>query len=156
MMIIKRLVLLSLVLVVVGMACSSDEKPTPNVPETLPIITTPTITLDQRLYLESQFSTLQVAQRRIEGIWQDLQAGRQVLCAAWEEARIPPASVQGDDEISIALFQAASDIETAILIWEAECDNPRLQPPPEIIDRGLRAALAADIALQQAGVLLSD
>jgi hypothetical protein len=103
-----------------------------------------------------QYETLRQAQDQLETIWSDLKGGQTVQCSADLPRLIAPDAISGQDEASLALRRAAAEIDTAISLWVAECRNPRPQPPPEIIDRGLRAALAAGDALREAEQALSD
>ena len=77
-------------------------------------------------------------------------------CAAELKPQISPDALTSDDPISLTLQQAAIEIQTAVNLWQAECQNPRPQPPPDVIDRGIRAALAAGTALDGASAAMSQ
>jgi hypothetical protein len=141
--------------------CGEDENnkpsdPTPEITPTTEIEVTPAPTLSdaERQQLEASYSILSEAHTQIEGIWSDLQAGQSVECATPLNPQISPDGLAGEDVISQTLQQAAIEIETAVNLWQAECQNPRPQPPADVIDRGVRAALAAGQALEAASELL--
>lgn len=152
--------LILLMLSACGNEKPSDDKPesTPEIPPTVEIEVTPfpTLTDDLRQQLEFTYSILSEAQAQIETVWTDLQAGRTVDCAAALKPQISPDALSSDAPISLILQQAAIEIQTAVNLWQAECQNPRPQPPPDVIDRGIRAALAAGTALDAASVALSQ
>lgn len=150
-------------LILLLLSACGDDKPnddksesTPANTPTMQIEATPTLTNELREQLESTYSILSEAQAQIETVWSDLQAGRTVDCAAALNQQISPDALSSDDPISLTLQQAAIEIQTAVNLWQAECQNPRPQPPPDVIDRGIRAALAAGTALDAASVALSQ
>lgn len=152
--------LIMLMLSACGDNTSNDDKPesTPASTPTIEIEATPfpIMTDAQREQLESTTSILSEAQAQIEAVWSDLQAGRAVDCAAELKPQISPDALTSDDPISLTLQQAAIEIQTAVNLWQAECQNPRSQPPPNVIDRGIRAALAAGTALDAALAAMSQ
>ncbi|MBL1136894.1 MAG: hypothetical protein HND46_16430 [Chloroflexi bacterium] len=160
----RRIWIRTLLIILILSACG-DEKPTDDksksTPETAPTVEIevtpfPTLTDELREQLESTYSVLSEVQAQIETVWSDLQAGRTVDCAAALKQQISPDALSSDDPISLILQQAAIEVQTAVNLWQAECQNPRPQPPPDVIDRGIRAALAAGTALDAASVALSQ
>ena len=117
---------------------------------------TPSIAPEVRPTLEAEFDELRTAQETITGIWSSLQNGEEVSCADELPEFGLPQAYQRDDVVSDLLFSAAVHLDTAYRLWEAECQNPRSQPPPEVIDQGLREALAAGDDLKDAGLILSN
>lgn len=117
---------------------------------------TPTIPPDRRPTLETGFDELQTTQETIAGIWSGLQSGEEVSCADELPEFGLPQAYEGDDAVSALLFSAAAHLDTAYRLWEAECQNPRSQPPPEIIDQGLREALSAGDDLKDAEAILAS
>ncbi|MCQ3932303.1 MAG: hypothetical protein DPW16_17780 [Chloroflexi bacterium] len=160
----RRIWIPALLILLLLSACG-DDKPTDDqstsTPEAAPTVEIevtlfPTLTDELREQLESTYSVLSEAQAQIEKVWSDLQAGRTVECAAELKPQISPDALSSDDSISLTLQQAAIEVQTAVNLWQAECQNPRPQPPPEVIDRGIRAALAAGTALDAASASLSQ
>ncbi len=150
-------------LILLLLSACGDDKPnddksesTPATTPTMQIAATPTLTDELREQLESTYSILSEAQAQIETVWTDLQADRTVDCASALKQQVSPDALSSDDPISLILQQAAIEIQTAVNLWQAECQNPRSQPPPDVIDRGIRAALAAGTALDAASVALSQ
>lgn len=152
-------------LILLLLSACGDDRPTDDQPKSTPataptveieVTPFPTLTDELREQLESTYSVLSEAQAQIETVWSDLQAGRTVECAAELKPQMSPDALVGDDPISLTLQQAAIEVQAAVNLWQAECQNPRPQPPPEVIDRGIRAALAAGTALDAASVALSQ
>ncbi len=152
--------LILLILSACGDNTSNDNKPESTPPNTptieIEVTSLPTLTDELREQLESTYNILSEAQAQIEAVWSDLQAGRTVDCAAELKPQISPDALTSDDPISLTLQQAAIEIQTAVNLWQAECQNPRPQPPPDVIDRGIRAALAAGTALDGASAAMSQ
>lgn len=153
-------------LVVLLVACGGEKDETPEATSTpapvqptatLAPIETEAATLDPQLRptLEAQYESLRQSQQQIETIWRDLQAGQAVPCSTEITTPISPQALNSDDPVSQTLFRAAVSIDQAITSWQAECQNPRQQPPPDVIDRGVLTALAAGDALREAATLLS-
>jgi hypothetical protein len=164
---IRWLIVLVFVMVLVA-ACSddgdqdkdggdNDARPATPVTPSLSITLSPSPeNLSNRPTLEAQAEALRQSQQAIEAIWSDLQAGQTVACTTTVTLTVPPGAITGDDAVSGLLFQTAVAIDQAVALWEAECQNPRTQPPAATIDRGLREALAAADALDEARQLLAD
>ncbi len=151
-----RYLLLFILLALILIACGGDSEDEENailstLTPTAEDQSAPTLDPALRETLEFQYEALRQSQEQIETVWQDLQAGQPVSCTTIVEVNVPPEAVTGMD----ALFRAAVEIDRAVGLWEAECQNPRPHPPPEIIDQGLRAALAAGDALRDAEAILS-
>jgi hypothetical protein len=124
--------------------------------ETPPIPTPqPTLEVSLRLTLETQFDDLQAAQEAIAEVWQGLQRNQSVSCAQELPRLESPATYAGENPISVQLFSAALFLDTAYDLWQTECQNPRQQPPPDVIDQGVRAALSAGDALTSARQMLT-
>ncbi|MBI5927870.1 MAG: hypothetical protein HY862_01065 [Chloroflexi bacterium] len=158
----RRIGILALLIALMLSGCGGDKQnddksdATPSITPTNQALSSPTLTDDLRQQLESTYSILTEAQTQIEGVWSDLQAGQAVDCATSLKPQISPDALTGDDTISLILQQAAIETQTAVNLWQAECQNPRSQPPPDVIDRGIRAALAASTALDAASAALSQ
>lgn len=140
------------------MGCTGDDKPT--TPQPIQASVTPAIDAlpmvddGARDRLESQYESLRVAQGEIEQLWRDLKAGLDVTCSLEFSTLLSPALITGEDALAGALYAAALDLNQAFQLWQAECQHPRPQVPDEIIDQGLRLALAAGDRLQEAlGIL---
>jgi hypothetical protein len=110
----------------------------------------------QRSLLEGQYELLRQSQSQIEEIWTDLRNGNDVSCATALQIPLSPDDIIGTDPVSLALFDTAIDLEQAFGLWQAECDNSRSQPPADVIDNGVRAALAAGDKLRNAENLLAE
>lgn len=123
-------------------------------PETDSSLTIPTLDPRLRPTFEAQYDELQAVQSAIEGIWSDLQAGENVACA--DELPFLPAPQNYEEEHPVAslLYSAAVSLDTAYSLWTAECNNPRAEPPPEIVNQGLLAALSAGVSLQSVADIL--
>ncbi len=136
----------------------TTETNTPVATETLSTteIESPTLDPAQRTILEGQYELLRQSQAQIEGIWTDLRIGNEVSCATELQFPLSPDDITSSDPVSVALFDAAVELETAYGMWQAECDNNRSQPPADVIDGGVRAALAAGDKLDDAEDLLSQ
>lgn len=147
----RRWWLLMMALLIVGCGDATESTPRPSVPTVSPTTVTvaPTLTTQQRFEYETQYEALRQSQQIIETIWRDLQTGREVSCAADIPQAIKPANITGSDAIGQALFKAASDVNEAIVLWRAECENPRAVPPAPVIDEGLGSALAAAQTLKK-------
>jgi len=164
----KRFFVFGLLLLLVLAACGGDENKEnksdnkgtdlPRPTATISTSENETLTLDpaQRSLLEGQYERLRQSQSQIEGIWTDLRNGNEVSCATELEFPLSPSDVIGSDSISLALFDAAIELERAFGLWQAECDNSRSQPSADVIDDGVRAALAAGDKLRDVEALLSD
>jgi hypothetical protein len=158
------IVVLSLALCVAVSACG-DDATNEEATATRGVTAVPTVSLSPatatiapaiRPTLEARFDELQTAQKTITGIWTSLQNGEEVSCAdELPEVGLPQA-YQGDDVISDLLFLAATHLDAAYRLWESECQNPRPQPPAEVIDEGLREALAAGDDLADAEAILAS
>lgn len=129
-------------LMVLAMACQS-ETTTPSSTENPSPIRTPTLTNQQRIEYESQYEALRHSQAAIETIWRDVQSNRAVSCADEIPQQVLPADVIGEDNIGQLLFKAATEVNDAIVLWRAECQNPRTNPPISVINQGLTTALTA-------------
>ncbi|MCI0709687.1 MAG: hypothetical protein L0154_05935 [Chloroflexi bacterium] len=159
----KRLLTLIMFCVLVISACGDDDSDGDGATATRNVTAVPTVSLapatptippDIRPTLETGFDELQTAQETIAGIWSSLQSGEEVSCADELPEFGLPQAYQGDDAVSVLLFSAAAHLDTAYRLWEAECQNPRSQPPAEIIDQGLREALSAGDDLKDAEAIL--
>lgn len=146
-------------------ACSGDDSDDDEATATRAITAIPTVSLapstptlapEIRPTLETGFDELQAAQETIIGIWSSLQSGEEVSCADELPAFGQPQAYQGDDAVSTLLFSAAAHLDKSYRIWESECQNPRPQPPAEVIDEGLREALAAGDDLADAEAILAN
>lgn len=154
----RKFLSLLLILPVLLAACAETNSDDDDAPqnETAPSTSqpaddeSPAFDSETRLQLESQFAAVQQAQQQIETIWLDLRAGKQVTCSTVVELTVIPEMITGEDEVSVDLRRAAQATREAISLWQNECLNPRAQPPANIIDQGVRAALAASDALNQA------
>lgn len=159
--------ILGLLLILMLVACGGDdnEDDSKAIETNIPIATetlstteieSPTLDPVQRTMLEGQYELLRQSQSHIEGIWTDLRIGNEVSCATELQFSLSPDDITGSDPVSVALFDAAVELETAYGMWQAECDNNRSQPPADVIDGGVRAALAAGDKLDDAEDLLSQ
>lgn len=139
-----------------------DTTPTPQseilsaspTPETDLNLTTPTLNTQLRPTFETQYDELQAVQTAIEGIWSDLQTGENVGCADELPFLPAPQNYEGEHPVSDLLYSAAVSLDTAYSLWTAECNNPRAEPPPEIVNQGLLAALSAGDSLQSVADIL--
>lgn len=117
-------------------------------PETDLGLATPTLDTTLRLSLETQYDELQAAQIAIENVWSNLQKGETVVCSDELPFLPEPQNYEGEHPLNDDLYTAAVFLDTAYSLWEAECLNPRSQPPADIINQGLLAALSAGDNLQ--------
>ncbi len=143
----KRSLILLLVCLLVACGSESDDEPRP-VPSTTGVATLEPVP-ERRSTLEYQYELLRQSQSEIEQVWRDLQMGRSVACTTVVEMAISSTVITEP-----ILIRAAIETEEAIALWKAECQNPREVIPFEIIDRGLRSALAGGDALRQYRELL--
>lgn len=116
----------------------------------------PTIALEIRSTLESNYDALRTAQVAIYEVWSALQENEAVSCSEELPFLLNPQEVNGEDEISAKLYAAALQLQDAYRLWTAECADPRSQPPADVIGNGLRAALSADTHLNDAETLLTQ
>lgn len=154
-----KLKVLFLLMALITLGCSTAQEATPVPPQTeIPTDTPTPQSLDntRRASLEIQYELLRQTQEQAATIWTDLQAGRAVPCTTTVEIPFSPSAITGDDSISQHLYQTALALQDAVALWEAECQNPRQQPPPDVIERGVLAALAAGDSLRQAQELLAS
>jgi hypothetical protein len=160
----KYLVALTIMILFIITGCGGDEDaPSTSAPATIHVtdtlpstdVVSPTLEPALRLTLEPQYDELVTAQQAISEIWQNLQAGRGVACNTQLPVLPSPDVYQSDDEITNRFFEAAVNLQEAYRLWNTECLNPRPQPPPEIIDQGLRAALSAGDRLREAETFLT-
>lgn len=135
-----------LVIIVVLLGCQSDTDNTPRPSSTSlspTVELTPTLTPQQRLDYETQYEALRQSQVAIEDVWRALQANQTISCADEIPQEVTPANITpSEDAIGQLLLKAATEINDAIVLWYAECQNPRPVPPATTIDEGLRLALA--------------
>lgn len=162
----KRFFVNLIVLMVVLVACGgddgnndnsdNDETDSPTATVSTSENGSPTIDAEQRTMLEDQYELLRQSQTQIEEIWTDLRDGNEVSCAIELQFPPSPGDIIGTDPISLALFDAAVELEQSFGLWQAECDLARSQPPADVIDNGIRTALAAGDQLREAEALLSE
>ncbi len=139
-----RCYILLLVFVIIGCQADTDSTPPSAIPPALPTASlAPTLTTQQRLNYETQYEALRQSQQTIERVWRDLQANREVSCADDILQPITPSNIIGTDHIGQLLFKAATEVNDAIILWRAECQNPRTMPLSSVIDEGLRHTLTA-------------
>lgn len=149
---------LLLMLLVIGMGCTPSPENTPapsstEAPTSSP--TPPTLDTTRRTALEIQYELLRQTQTQIADVWQGLQSGQTVTCATTVAMPFSPSAISGSDPISQHLFQTALALQDAVSLWAVECQNPRSQPPPDVIERGVLAALAAGDSLRLVQELLA-
>jgi hypothetical protein len=158
-----RLTILWIMLGYMLVACGGeDKKETPQPTNTLPATVAtlaPTATVSAsaiapeiRPTMEVQYEELRQAQTAIESVWSRLQAGESVACSEALPILGSPEAYQDQ----ALLYQAAQDVREAYNLWEGECQQERAQPPFEVIDRGLRAALSAGDNLRAVEELLGQ
>ena len=114
----------------------------------------PTLDSQLRPTFEAQYDELQIAQVAIEQVWSDLQIGESVACADELPFLPAPQNYEGEHPVLNLLYSAAVSLDTAYNLWTAECNNPRAEPPPDIVNQGLLAALSADGDLQAVADIL--
>lgn len=138
-----------LLFVLVLAACSGDdepEKPATAQPPTataIPVTVQPTLSTELRLAAEGQYEQLRQLHVQMETIWDALLKGETAQCGEIYNV-LSPEFVSAD---LVELRRAAIELENAVLLWQAECENPRSQPPPDVIDRGVLMVRAAGDAL---------
>ena len=123
-------------------------------PETDLSLATPTLDPQLRPTFEIQYDELQAAQIAIESVWSNLQVGESVACADELPFLPSPQNYEGEHPVADLLYQAAVSLDTSYRLWTAECNNPRTQPPVDIINQGLLSALSAGDALQAVADIL--
>lgn len=153
-----KLKILLLLIVLSSFGCTlaqDDNTPVPtHTAAPSPSPTPPSLDRTRRAALEVQYELLRQTQEQIVGVWQDLQAGQSVACTPSIEMPFSPSAITGEDEISLLLFQAALAVQDAVSLWDVECQNPRSQPPADVIERGVLAALAGgDVLFLVQGLL---
>lgn len=139
-----------LVLVFLMVACSNEKNQPTNTPE---IIASPTLSAETRQNYEQQFESLRQLHTSMDGVWGAISRGEKVQCGE-EYPLIAPEQVE--QPIERELYTAALELADAVRLWQAECENPRSNIPPDVIDRGLRMVLTAGDALREAEKLLSN
>lgn len=115
--------------------------------EPSPSLLTPTLTIQQRIEYETQYEALRQSQQAIESVWRDLQANQSVSCMREIPQTVLPEHILATNDIGQDLLKAATEINDSIVLWRAECQNPRPNPPSIVIDDGLRLALSAEQTL---------
>lgn len=155
----KRLLCLVVMMLMLAACDDQDDKdkratlpaPPVTVDTTLEI---PGIPQEIRATLEESYEALRQRQTAIEEVWARLQRDDTVGCDEALPEMHSPQIYAGDDAVSERLFDAAVHIANAYQLWEAECQNPRTQPPGTVIDEGLREALSAGDDLREAQSIL--
>lgn len=150
-----KILLLLIVLSSFGCTLAQDDNTPVPTHTAAPSPTPPSLDRTRRAALEVQYELLRQTQEQIVGVWQDLQAGQPVACIPSIEMPFSPSAITGEDEISQLLFQAALAVQDAVSLWDVECQNPRPQPPADVIERGVLAALAGGDALKLVQDLLA-
>ena len=149
------LIFFVLVLAACGGSDSEDNKNKTPSPEDLAPATLSPVIVD----LQQDYEALRGSQQAISDVWDKLAANQEVQCGNYPDVLSPEAISAADDPayqpLADLLRSAASDIDHAIAVWKAECANPRVMPPPDVINEGRLAARAAGDALKEAETLLA-
>jgi len=157
-----RIGVCALALAVALAACGGSDAGAPRTPTPTeaPASTAPPTGSPARDALARQYERLRDAHRAIGPVWESLAAGGQVRCGAPIQALSPAAiSAEGDPALASAaghLRDAAVALDGAARLWQAECANPRPQPPADVINRGRLAVrdagAALDVAARELGI----
>jgi len=150
--------LLAILLACILAACGDEEtdrstdRPSNATPENATI--SPVI-----VHLQRDYESLLTAQSAISEIWEQLADGQQVQCGQYPEV-LAPESISAEDDPSLQpladiLHTAAIATEHAVQLWQAECRQPRQNPPPDVLSEGLLAVRSAGDALKEAEPLLT-
>lgn len=146
-------------------ACEGDSEQPPRTPPTVvpwsqPAPAGPAIpTLSPVLLdLQRDYEALSAAYQALSAIWEGLAHGDSVRCGALpvvpDPAGINARGLAAYADLTAALRLAAIELMRSRDLWQAECLNPRPQPPPATISNGLLAVRAAGDALHEAETLL--
>ena len=148
----KLLLVLSVVVLLLAACGSDDDSPAPA--ET----SAPANDTSISTRLARDYESLNVAYQTIGNVWEGLASGEQVQCGTYPEAPAPEDISAGDDDalqpLADLLKQAAIELQSAINLWQAECNNPRTTIPPDVIDEGRLSVRAAGDTLREANDLL--
>lgn len=136
---------IAVVIVLLASACGSPED-APGATDTP--AASPTATADPEIpRLQNLYERLRESQAAIASIWETLAAGDQARCDTAITV-IPPESISLHDtsphaSLWLGLREAAIAIDEASNLWQAECQQPRTVPPPDIVQAGVLAARRA-------------
>lgn len=151
----KQIVLVFLICGVLA-ACSDEENKKEVLPPSATVINLPpTLSLEERQTYETGFEQLRQLHTSMDAIWGAISRGETAQCGTQYEI-ISPERFSDDQPIGIELRTAAVELADAVRLWQAECENPRTEIPPDVIDRGVRMVLTAGDALREAEQLLSE
>jgi hypothetical protein len=116
----------------------------------------PTVDTVLQAELANYYTQISASQAGIAEVWTKLQGGEAVACSTPIYPLISFELITGQDELSLTLRRAAEATNEAIRLWEIECQKPRPEPSPDVINQGVLAALGAGDALREAELLLNN
>lgn len=153
-----RLIFTLLLLGMLLSACGGDSEddapgttPPPNITPTVSPSATDSPALAE---LRRQYGEIDAARIAIARVWEGLATGEQMRCGDFPSVT-PPENINdgGDPALTLLaeeLRSAASATEQAINLWRAECQQPRQNIPPDVINEGRLAVRGAGDALTAA------
>lgn len=137
---------------------NGDDSPLPDPSPTASSPATPATLSPTLVRLQQDYELLDAAHSTMSTIWEGLATGEAVQCGTYPELINPDGiSNEGDTQLTALaenLRQAAINLDQSVRLWRAECNNPRTNPSPDIINEGRLVTRSAGDALAAARATL--